>query len=172
LKPSHTNGDAAVYFHGSDVFAFGDVFTTDYPSIGVAQGGTIENFIDNYNLAVQMTTPSTIFVPGHAQLSKREDIIAVRDAIATIHSRFLDMIKRGMTLEQIREARPSKEFYAKCATENFAPNEMQNSTRWYRQMFDEAKTHIHSGNGDNRNALGEPRAAVKMSQCSAAPIEF
>ena len=105
LKPSHTNGDVAVYFRGSDVFAFGDVFTTDYPSIGIAQGGTVENFIDNYNLALQITTPNTIFLPGHAQLSKREDVIAVRDAITIIHGRFLEMVKRGMTLEQIREAR-------------------------------------------------------------------
>jgi cyclase len=144
LKPSHTNGDVAVYFHGSDVFAFGDVFTTDYPAIGVAQGGTIENFIDNYNLALDMTTPKTIFVPGHAQLSKREDLIAVRDAIATIHMRFLELVGRGMTLEQIREARPSKEFDARYATENFAPNDLQNSTRWYEQMFNEAKNHLTS----------------------------
>jgi cyclase len=142
LKPSHTNGDVAVYFLGSDVFAFGDVFTTDYPSIGIAQGGTIENFIDNYNLVLQITTPNTIFLPGHAQLSKREDVIAVRDAITIIHGRFLEMVKRGMTLEQIREARPSKEFDARFATENFAPNEMQNSSRWYQQMFDEAKAHF------------------------------
>ena len=46
------------------------------------------------------------------------------------------------TLEQIREARPSKEFDARFATENFAPNEMQNSSRWYQQMFDEAKAHV------------------------------
>ena len=142
LKPSHTNGDVAVYFHGSDVFAFGDVFTTDYPSIGVAQGGTIENFVDNYNLALQMTTPNTIFVPGHAQLSKREDVIAVRDAITIIHGRFLEMVKKGMSLEQIRQARPSKEFDARLATENFAPNEMQKSTRWYQQMFEEARAHV------------------------------
>ena len=142
LKPSHTNGDIAVYFHGSNVFAFGDVFTTDYPAIGVAQGGTIENFVDNYNLALQMTTPDTIFVPGHAQLSKQEDLVAVRDAIITIHARFLDMVKRGMTLDEILKARPSKEFDARFATENFAPNEMQNSTRWYQQMFAEAQAHL------------------------------
>lgn len=142
LKPSHTNGDVAVYFHGSDVWAFGDVFTTDYPSIGVAQGGTIENFVENYNLAIEMTTPNTIFVPGHAQLSKRDDVIAVRDAITTIHARFREMVAKGMTLEQIREARPSKEFDARFATENFAPNDIQNSTRWYEQMFNEAKAHL------------------------------
>ena len=52
------------------------------------------------------------------------------------------MVKRGMSLEQIRQARPSKEFDARFATENFAPNEMQNSSRWYQQMFDEAKAHF------------------------------
>jgi hypothetical protein len=52
------------------------------------------------------------------------------------------MVKKGMILDQIREARPSREFDARFATENFAPNEMQNSTRWYQQMFDEAKTHL------------------------------
>src|SRR5438874_2577475 len=90
----------------------------------------------------RMTTPDTIFVPGHAQLSRREDLIAVRDAIAIIHARFLEMVKKGMTLEQIREARPSKEFDARFATENLAPNEIQNSTRWYQQMFEEAKAHL------------------------------
>ena len=62
--------------------------------------------------------------------------------ITIIHGRFLEMVKRGMALEQIREARPSKEFDARFATENFAPNEMQNSSRWYQQMFDEAKAHF------------------------------
>ena len=124
------------------MFAFGDVFTTDYPAIGISEGGTIENFVDNYNVALQMTTPNTIFVPGHGQLSKREDVIAVRDAITVIHARFLEMVKKGMTPDQILQARPSREFDARFATENFAPNEMQNSTRWYQQMFEEAKAHL------------------------------
>jgi hypothetical protein len=33
----------------------------------------------------------------------------VRDAIAIINARFLEMVKKGMTLDQIREARQSKE---------------------------------------------------------------
>ena len=54
------------------------------------------------------------------------------------------MVAQGMTLEQIREARPSREFDARFATENFAPNDVQNSTRWYEQMYAEAKTHLGS----------------------------
>jgi cyclase len=144
LKPSHTDGDAAVYFTQSNVWAFGDVYTTDYPSIGVAQGGTIENFIDNYDKALAMTTPETIFLPGHAQLATRADLIANRDAIHVIHDRFVKMVAEGLTLEQIRAARPSKEYDARFATENFAPNDVQNSTRWYEQMYNEARTHLAS----------------------------
>ena len=145
LKPSHTNGDVAVYFPKSNVWAFGDVYTTDYPSINIAQGGTIENFVDNYNKALELTNEDTVFVPGHAQLSKRADLIANRDAIAIIHDRFVKMVAQGMTLDQIRAARPSKEFDARFATENFAPNDVQNSTRWYEQMYNEARTHVNSG---------------------------
>jgi cyclase len=142
LKPSHTNGDVAVYFPKSNVWAFGDVYTTDYPSIGVAQGGTIENFVANYDKALELTNQDTVFVPGHAQLSKRADVIANRDAITTIHDRFVKMVAEGMTLDQIRAARPSKEFDARFATENFAPNDVQNSSRWYEQMYNEARTHL------------------------------
>jgi hypothetical protein len=48
-----------------------------------------------------------------------------------------------MTLEQIRAARPSKEFDARFATEICcSPNNVQNSTVWYQQMYNEAKTHL------------------------------
>jgi hypothetical protein len=52
------------------------------------------------------------------------------------------MVAQGMTLEQIRAVRPSREFDARFATENFAPNDVQNSTRWYEQMFNEARAHL------------------------------
>ena len=143
LKPAHTDGDLAVYFTKSNVWVFGDDWTNDYPSIGVAQGGTIENFIDNWNKALALTNEDTIFVPGHGQLGKRADLIANRDAISTIHERFLKMVSEGMTLEQIRAARPSKEFDARFATELCcSPNNVQNSTVWYQQMYNEAKTHL------------------------------
>jgi hypothetical protein len=69
-------------------------------------------------------------------------LIANRDAIAVIHDRFVKMVGQGMTLEQIRAARPSKEYDARFATENFAPNDVQNSIRWYEQMYNEVRTHL------------------------------
>ena len=143
LKASHTDGDLAVYFSRSNVWAFGDAWTNDYPSINVAQGGTIENFVDNYNRVLALTNEGTIFVPGHGQLGKRADLIANRDALTVIHERFVTMVREGMTLEQIRAARPTKEYDARFATEICcSPNNVQTSTRFYEQMYNEARTHL------------------------------
>ena len=146
LKASHTDGDLAVYFTRSNVWVFGDAWTNDYPSINVAQGGTVENFVDNYNRALALTNEGTIFVPGHGQLGKRADLIANRDALITIHDRFVKMVAQGMTLEQIREARPTREFDKRFATEICcSDNTVQTSTRFYEQMYNEVKTHLPAG---------------------------
>ena len=135
LKPAHTDGDAAVYFTGSDVWAFGDVYRTDYPSLNPTIGGTIENFVDIYSMALDMTTPNTIFVPGHGQLSPREELSALRDAVIVIYARFRDMVAQGMTLEEITAARPSREFDARFASENKSPNTGNTVERVYRRFY-------------------------------------
>lgn len=146
LKASHTDGDLAVYFTRSNVWVFGDAWTNDYPSMNVAQGGTVENFVDNYNRALALTNEGTIFVPGHGQIGKRADLIANRDALITIHDRFVKMVAQGMTLEQIREARPTREFDRRFATEMCcSDNTVQTSTRFYEQMFNEVRTHSTAG---------------------------
>lgn len=138
LKPAHTDGDAAVYFRGSDVWAFGDEYTTDYPSMNIRAGGTTENFVDNYNLALEMTTPNTIIVPGHGQLSNRTELIALRDVITTVHARVRAMVAQGMTLDEILEARPSREFDAEFAAENHSPTTGVTVERWYGSLYEEA----------------------------------
>jgi len=163
LKASHSPGDVGVYFHGSDVFAFGDVFTNDYPSLATGQGGTMENFIDNYNLAAAMTTPSTVFVPGHGQLANRSDLMYVRDAVSTIHDRFRKMVSEGMTLEQIRNARPTKEWDQRLATEICcSPNNVQTSARFYAQVYDEAVAHTNG-------KIGTVHQTATAAAAAAAP---
>ena len=142
LLPSHTDGDAAVYFSGSDVWSFGDVYRTDYPSLNPAVGGTIENFKDIYSMALDMTTPETIFVPGHGQLSPREELSGVLEAINTIHERFRDMIARGMTLEEITEARPSREFDARFSSESKSPTTGNTVERVYSRLYDDVSREL------------------------------
>jgi cyclase len=142
LKPSHTDGDAAVYFTGSDVWSFGDVYRTDYPSLNPAIGGTIQNFADIYSMALDMTTPDTIFVPGHGQLSPREELSGVLDAVNTIHGRFRDMVGQGMTLEEITEARPSREFDARFSSESKSPTTGNTVERVYSRFYDDVSREL------------------------------
>ena len=108
----------------------------------------MENFIDNYNLAAAMTTPKTVFVPGHGQLADRGDLMYVRDAVSTIHDRFRKMVGEGMTLEQIRKARPTREWDERLATEICcSKNDRQTSTRFYEQVYDEAVAHANGKMG-------------------------
>ncbi len=142
LKPSHTDGDAAVYFKGSDVWAFGDVYRTDYPSLNPSVGGTIDNFVDIYNMALAMTTPDTIFVPDHGQLSPREELSAVRDAVIVIHARIRDMVAQGMTLDEVMAARPSREFDARFASESKSPTTGNTVERVYTRFYEDVSNQL------------------------------
>ena len=139
-KPSHTDGDALVYFKNSDVLAMGDVYTTDYPAINPALGGTSQNFIDDWNYALDhFIGPNTKIVPGHGQISTRADLIALRETVITIRERFRQMVKAGMTLEQVKAARPTKEFDKRFSLETVGHNEILSTDAWYGIMYNEAK---------------------------------
>lgn len=135
LKPAHTDADMAVYFKGSDVFCFGDVYRTDYPSIGDVEGATIDSFLDDYRMALAITTPNTIFVPGHGQLSTRQDLSDLVDVVVQLYARFREMVAKGMTLEQIMEARPSKEWDARFSSESKSPTTGNTVQRVYTRMY-------------------------------------
>ncbi len=136
LKPAHTDGDGAVYIRGSNFFATGDVYRNDYPSMG--ESGTTQNFIDNYTMAINMTNPQTLFLPGHGQVSPQSELIDIRNAVQTIHTRFVDMVAKGMTLDQIIAARPSKEFDAHFSSEAQSATTGNTVERWYGAMYKEA----------------------------------
>jgi hypothetical protein len=83
-----------------------------------------------------------VFVPSHGQLADRGDLMYVRDAVSTIHDRFRKMVDDGMTLEQIRQARPTLEWDQRLATEICcSPNSRQTSARFYEEMYGEAQAH-------------------------------
>jgi hypothetical protein len=104
----------------------------------MGESGTTQNFIDNYNMALNMTTPKTLFAPGHGQVSPRQELADLTSAVVTIHARFVDMVGKGMTLDQIVKARPSKEFDARFSSEALSPTTGNTVERWYGAMYKEA----------------------------------
>ena len=114
---AHTDGDSIVFFRRSDVISTGDIFTTaSYPVIDVAAGGSIQGIIDGLNRLVDMIIPvygqegGTLVIPGHGRLSDFGDVLNCREMTTIIRDRVQDMIKKGMTLEQVKAARPTRDY--------------------------------------------------------------
>ncbi len=114
---AHTDGDVFVFFRRSDVISTGDIFTTSsYPVIDVAAGGTIQGVIDGLNRIIDLIVPvygqegGTLVIPGHGRLSDLGDVINCREMTVIIRDRIQDMIQRGMTLEQVKAARPTRDY--------------------------------------------------------------
>jgi cyclase len=117
IPNAHTDGDSIVYFRRSDVISTGDVFvTTTYPIIDVAAGGTINGYIEALNRIIDLIVPvygqegGTLVIPGHGRLCDLGDVLNYREMVTIIRDRVQDMIKKGMTLEQVKAAKPTFDY--------------------------------------------------------------
>jgi glyoxylase-like metal-dependent hydrolase (beta-lactamase superfamily II) len=116
-KAAHTDGDTIVFFRRSDVVSTGDIFsTTTYPIIDVQNGGSINGVIDALNFIIDLTVPAekqeggTMVIPGHGRLCDEADVVEYRDMVTIIRDRVQDMIKKGMSLEQVKAAKPTRDY--------------------------------------------------------------
>jgi cyclase len=114
---AHTDGDSLVFFRGSDVISTGDIFvTTTYPVIDIGRGGSIQGVIDALNRIIDLTVPAalqeggTLVIPGHGRISDEADVVEYRDMVTIIRDRIADMGKRGMSIEQVKAARPTEDY--------------------------------------------------------------
>jgi cyclase len=113
----HTDGDVFVYFRGSDVLVAGDIFlTTTYPVIDAKAGGGVDGFITSLNKMLDIAVPKylqeggTYVIPGHGRVGDEADILEYRDMIVIIRDRIQDMVKRGMTIDQVKAAQPTLDY--------------------------------------------------------------
>ena len=115
---AHTDGDSVVLFRRSDVLVTGDVLdTTRFPVIDIEKGGSVQGVIDSLNRIIVLAvapTPlvwqegGTTVIPGHGRLCDKADAVDYRDMVTIVRDVVQDMIKKGMTLEQIQKADPTK----------------------------------------------------------------
>jgi glyoxylase-like metal-dependent hydrolase (beta-lactamase superfamily II) len=117
---AHTDGDIVIHFRKADVVTTGDLFTTVmFPFIDAANGGTVDGYIKALNNVLAITVPSnvneggTLVIPGHGRLSDEQDVIEYRDMLTIIRDRIREYVKRGLTLEQVREKKPTLDYDAR-----------------------------------------------------------
>jgi cyclase len=117
-KPNaHTDGDVIVWFRKADVIATGDILTTvTYPVIDRARGGSIQGYLNALNDILDIMVPEinnqggTLAVPGHGRICNEGDVAEIRDTMTIIRDRIADMAGKGMTLAQVKAARPTIDY--------------------------------------------------------------
>ena len=117
---AHSNADSLVLFRGSDVVVAGDVLdTTRFPVIDLANGGSIQGEIDALNKVIELAIPpvpfiykgvGTYVIPGHGRICEQMDVVDYRDMVVIVRDVIADMIKQGMTLDQVKAASPAKPY--------------------------------------------------------------
>jgi cyclase len=117
VENAHSDGDTLVFFRRSDVISTGDIFTTTgYPKFDPAQGGSIKGILEGLNRILELTvagenqTGGTVVIPGHGRLSDETDVTNYRDMVTIVRDRIADLIKKGMTLEQVQAQKPTRDY--------------------------------------------------------------
>ena len=114
---AHGDGDSIVYLRRSDVISAGELFSTvNFPMIDAARGGHIQGIIDGLNRILDLAIPGekeqggTMIVPAHGRLSDEADVEFYREMVQIVRDRIQDGIRSGMTLDQMRAAKPALEY--------------------------------------------------------------
>jgi glyoxylase-like metal-dependent hydrolase (beta-lactamase superfamily II) len=117
LPSAVTDGDSAVWFRRADVIVAGDVYNSDiYPPIDVDRGGSIDGEIEALNTLIDMCVTEfmaqggTMVIPGHGWMSDAADVGYYRDMLMIIRDRIQAMIDKGMTLAQVKAAKPTMDY--------------------------------------------------------------
>jgi cyclase len=136
IPAASTDGDVLVFFRSSDVIAAGDIYSTvAYPRIDLQRGGSVAGVIEGLNrlidlaISEQFTEGGTRIVPGRGRISDEFDVVEYRDMVTIVRDRIAAMAGKGMTLDQVKAARP---------TLDWEPRYGSTSGAWTTAMFIEA----------------------------------
>ncbi len=114
VPPAHTDGDSFIHFRGSDVLHLGDVFrTNNFPYMDLSNGGGLPGTLDALAIAIGMAGPDTAIIPGHGNVSTRNDVVEFRDMILIVMDRVSALIDDGKSYAEVAAARTTAEFEAK-----------------------------------------------------------
>ncbi len=135
-QPANTDGNSVVLFRKSDVVSAGDLLDlTGYPLIDLKAGGSLQSIVQALNRLIDTTVPAahasggTLVIPGHGRIADHAEVAYYRNMTTIIRDRIQDMIRKRMTLEQIKAARPTRDYDARYGRATGA---------WTTDMFVEA----------------------------------
>ena len=126
--PGHTDGDAQVYFLQSNVIHTGDMFVRYVlPFIDQNNGGSLDGMVEATDRLASQINDETIIIPGHGQLSTRDDLLSYREMLVTIRGNLLRAKVQDLSPSEMLEIEPA---------DGFAPAG-DGTDQWLLRAYDE-----------------------------------
>ena len=111
LPRARTDGDIYVSVPGQKVLAAGDVLSTGaYPILDYRTGGWLGGMVDASKTLLALTDKDTRIIPGKGPARTRDDVQAQYDMVSTIKDRMIEMIRKGLSPDDMLAAGVTKEF--------------------------------------------------------------
>ncbi|HBE81279.1 MAG TPA: MBL fold metallo-hydrolase [Pyrinomonadaceae bacterium] len=102
---SHTDGDTVVFFKGSNVVHFGDMFFAGrFPFVDLENGGSVQGLINNIGSLIQKIPADAKLIPGHGPICTVADLKNYHSLIVDSAKIVEDAMKAGKPLEDIKKA--------------------------------------------------------------------
>ncbi len=117
---AHSDGDSFVVFRHSDVVMAGDILDmTRFPGGRYRAGARSIRRARPTRLNRLLVLPvrpfvwregGTYVIGGHGRICEQSDVVQYRDMVTIVRDIVKDMVQRGMTLNQIQAADPTKAY--------------------------------------------------------------
>ena len=102
---AHTDGDSVVVFKNNNIIHTGDAFVRyGYPYVDLNNGGSIKGLIDLLGALELLCDANTIIMPGHGSLSKKEDVVNLKNTLNDLYNKTIIGLKNGLSYNEILDS--------------------------------------------------------------------
>ena len=113
LLQAHTDGDMYVRFRNANVIVAGDVVSGDgYPITDFCTNGSVGAMVTAQRALLDMSDEGTKIIPGRGTVLSRGQLASQLQMMTTIRDRLYDLVKRGLSADEMIAAKPTREFDA------------------------------------------------------------
>ena len=124
---AHTDGDAIVFFRRSDVSSPATSSTPRASPSSISRRAAA--FMARLPACRSWSIPpfppypscrartARCIIPGHGRVCDQLDVVEYRDMVTIIRDRIRDLMKQGLTLEQVKAASPARGYLRRYGSE-------------------------------------------------------
>ena len=78
----------------------------------------LNHILKDITVAKENEQGGTMIIPGHGHVCDRNDLANYRDMLTIIRDRIMALVKKGLTLEQVKAAKPTYDYDGGYGREN------------------------------------------------------